>query len=277
MKEIKTMLSEKTELLSKGLYKDIPDVITLKSLPTSSELEFVGSEDFDKTMLDEIFPQAIEEKFDYYSLLELDYQWICRCLRILNYGPYYTTNTVFCGECGQISNGEFRADLRTVDAKPIPKDFKNDITISADEFIDFEGEVKIKLLTMRETLTAYSDEAFKMKDGKINRELARICYMVTQVGTKTGLTPIEVKTLILRDFSSADYIVLKDSVTNLTDYGLRAGGTIPCPKCGSRTASYIALVDDRFFRPTVGDLKQWRDDKRAGGNENPTGNKTKTV
>ena len=42
------MLSEKTALLSKGLYSGIPDVITLKSIPTSSELEFVGSEDFDK-------------------------------------------------------------------------------------------------------------------------------------------------------------------------------------------------------------------------------------
>lgn len=271
------MLSEKTELLSKGLYKDIPDVITLKSLPTSSELEFVGSEDFDKTMLDVIFPQAIEEKFDYYNLFELDYQWICRCLRILNYGPYYTTNNVFCGECGQLSTGEFQADFRTVEAKPIPEGFKNDITIKADDFIDFESEVKIKLLTMRETLSAYNDPAFKMKSGKVNRELARICYMITKVGNKTGLTPIEVKTLVLRDMSSADYIILKDRVTDLTDYGLRAGGTITCPKCGSRTASYIALVDDRFFRPSVGDLKQWRNDRRSGGNENPTGDKTKTV
>ena len=271
------MLSEKTELLSKGLYKDIPDVITLKSLPTSSELEFVGSEDFDKTMLDDIFPQAIEEKFDYYSLLELDYQWICRCLRILNYGPYYTTNNIFCSKCNQISSGEYQADLRTVGAVPLPKDFKNDITISEDEFINFEGSIKIKLLTMRETLTAYSDEAFKMKDGKINRELARICYMITQFGTKTGLTPIETKTIVLRDLSSADYIVLKDRVTSLTDYGLRAGGTIHCPKCGSPEASYIALVDDRFFRPTVGNLQSWRDDKRRGAAENTAGDKTKTV
>ena len=131
------MLSEKTALLSKGMYKDIPDVITLKSIPTSSELEFVGSEDFDKTMLDVIFPQAIEEKFDYYSLLEIDYQWICRCLRILNYGPYYTTNSIFCGNCQQISYGEYQVDLRSVNVIPLPEGYKNDITISRDEFIDF--------------------------------------------------------------------------------------------------------------------------------------------
>ena len=270
------MLSEKTALLSKGLYNDIPDVITLKSIPTSSELDFVGSEDFDKTMLDVIFPQAIEEKFDYYSLLEIDYQWICRCLRILNYGPYYTTNAIFCSECGQISNGEYKVDLRTIDAVPLPEDYKNDITIPRAEFIDFDGDIKIRLLTMRETLAAYNDNAFKMRNGKVNRELARICYSITQLGTKTGMTPIDTKAIINSKLSSADYIILKERVTKLTDYGLRAGGTTQCPKCGAK-ASYIALVDDRFFRPTVGDLREWRNDRSRGEAKNPTGDKTKTV
>ena len=60
-------------------------------------------------------------------------------------------------------------------------------------------------------------------------------------------------------------------------YEITASRHVTCPKCGNRTASYIALVDDRFFRPSVGDLKQWRNDRRTGGNENPTGDKTKTV
>ena len=92
------MISEKIELLGKGLYKDIPDVLTLHNIPTASELDYVGNEDFDKTMLENILPSAVEEKINFYDLLELDYQWICRCLRILNYGPYYTTNTIFCNE-----------------------------------------------------------------------------------------------------------------------------------------------------------------------------------
>ena len=270
------MLSEKTALLSKGMYKDIPDVITLKSIPTSSELEFVGSEDFDKTMLDVIFPQAIEEKFDYYSLLEIDYQWICRCLRILNYGPYYTTNSIFCGNCQQISYGEYQVDLRSVNVIPLPEGYKNDITISRDEFIDFKNDIKLKLLTMRETLAAYSDNAFKMRNGEINRELARICYAVTQFGTEKGLTPIDIKAKIQKNLSSADYIVLKDAVTKLTDYGLRAGGATQCPKCGGE-ASYIALVDDRFFRPTVGNLKSWRDDRSRGEEKDTTGSTSATV
>ena len=32
-------ISEKITLLGKGLYKDIPDVLTLKAIPTASELD----------------------------------------------------------------------------------------------------------------------------------------------------------------------------------------------------------------------------------------------
>ena len=78
------MMSETITLLGKGLYESIPDVLTLKNIPTASELEYVGSEDFDRTMLESILPQSIEEDIDCYDLLEIDYQWICRCLRILN-------------------------------------------------------------------------------------------------------------------------------------------------------------------------------------------------
>ena len=45
------MMSEKVELLGKGLYNDIPDQLTLKAIPTVSELDYVGSEDFEETML----------------------------------------------------------------------------------------------------------------------------------------------------------------------------------------------------------------------------------
>ena len=40
-------ISEKIELLGKGLYDDIPDQLTLKNIPTASELDYVGAEDFD--------------------------------------------------------------------------------------------------------------------------------------------------------------------------------------------------------------------------------------
>lgn len=261
-------ISEKIELLGKGLYGNIPDVLTLTSIPTSSELDYVGSEDFDKTMLDVILPKAVEESIDFYRLLELDYYWICRCLRILNYGPYFTTNAIFCSDCGKVSYGEYSVDVRTVGCKPLPEKFSNDITIEASEFIDFDKSIKIKLPTIGSKIDSDNDKSFVLSNGKRDSELARICYCISSIGSEDSLTPIEIKWRISKELSAADYVILKQRVYELTDYGLRSGGSCGCPKCRSRNASYLALVDDRFFRPTLGDLRNWKRDRSSGSVEN---------
>jgi len=260
------VISESIELLGKGLYKTIPDQLTLTSIPTASELDYVGSEDFDKVMLETILPKAIEEDIPVKELLEIDYQWICRCLRILNYGPYYTTNAILCDECGQTSFGEYQVNLNTVECKPLPEGFINDIVISADEFLDFDKDIHIKLPTIQQMLNAEKDKAFKQADGKGNRELARICYMISSIGGQKDLTPVEKKMTVQGQLSSADYIILREKVQELTNYGLRAGGATQCPKCGATSAVYVALVDDKFFRPTLGDLRKWKNDRRSREN-----------
>lgn len=275
------MISEKFELLGKGLYGGaIPDVLTLKSIPTTSELDYVGSEDFDKVMIEKILPAAVEEKIDFNNLLEIDYQWLCRCLRILNYGPYYTVNTIFCGDCHSTSHGEYTVNLYTVACIPLPENFKNTITISKDEFIDYDGDVVIKLPTIRDILTAYEDKAFVGNDGNIDRELARICYCITRMGKDTGLTAYEIKMRIMGQFSAADYRILKEVMNEVTNYGLRIAGECTCPKCGSKKATFIALADDKFFRPSLGDLRAWKRDRQnqgTGRDENSTGDKTATI
>ena len=263
-------ISEKLTLLGKGLYKDIPDVITLKAIPTASELDYVGGEDFQKTMLDIIFPVAIEEKFDYYKLLEIDFLWICRCLRMLNYGYYYTTNAIYCSDCDQISRGEYQVDLRTVEVKELPNGFVNAITISKDDFIDFNEDIVIALPTIQDTMNAARDPLFTDRNGDTNTQLARICYMVKSVGNNNKMTSLEIKYAIQNRLSSADFFVLKSRVNELTDYGLRAGGKVMCPKCHSRDAAFVALVDDRFFRPTVGDLRSWKADRNASQVSQPS-------
>lgn len=270
-------ISEKVELLGKGLYQDIPDVLTLTSLPTISELEYVSGEDFDATMLEKILPQAVQEKIDFKQLLEIDFNWVCRCLRILNFGPYYTTNAIFCDKCGKTSYGEYRVNLNTIGCKALPEGFVNDIKISRESFLDFNGDVSIKLPTIQQILNAHKDKAFQTGDGKINRELSRICYMITSIKGKTGLTPVEIKLIIQKELSPADYIVLKNEVRKLTDYGLRAGGVAQCPNCGSLEAAFIALTDDRFFRPTLGDLRRWKDDRSSGSAEDISGSKTAAI
>lgn len=271
------MISEKIELLGKGLYEDIPDTLTLKNIPTASELDYIGSEDFDKVMLEKILPLAIEEDIDCNKLLEIDYQWICRCLRLVNYGPYYTTNAIFCRDCGSTSYGEYQVNLNTIGCIPLPEGFVNNITISRDEFIEYDGDVTFRLPTIKQVLNAYSDKAFRTADGRVKRDFAKMCYMITSLKGNKALSPLQIKLSIEKDFCSADFEILKNSVNNLINYGLRAGGVTQCPKCRSMEATFIALPDDKFFRPSLGDLKQWRDDRRKGGEENATGAKAKTV
>lgn len=258
------MLSEKVELLGKSVYgKDIPKELTLKSMSTSSELDYVGSEDFEQLMLDTILPKCVEEQINFHKLLEIDFSWVCRCLRLLNYGPYFTTNGLFCSECGEIQ-GNMQVDLRSVACIPLPDGFKNDIVIKRDELIDFNGDIHIHLLTIQERINAFNDKMFTDTTGKINKELARLCYMITSYGTETNVTPIQVQNFIENELSAADYIVLKELVREKTNYGLRAGGSAKCPKCGS-DAAFIALVDDRFLRPTVGDIRAGKDQRHVWG------------
>lgn len=271
------MVSEKIALLGKGMYDKIPNELTLKSIPTASELEYVGAEEFDKTMLESIFPVAIEEfaskELNPYDLLELDYRWICRCMRIVNYGPYFTTNALYCPTCGKASHGEFQVSLNTVDCIPFPEGFVNELKISRDEFIEFDGDVTLKLPTIQQILIAYKDKAFVMKNGDINLELARMCYMIQSIGTAKHMNPVEIKLMIQNKFSPADYMLLRDAVNKMTDYGLRAGGKGQCPKCGSMEAGFMALSDDRFFRPSVGDLKRWKLDRVQRNETDPSGRK----
>ncbi len=267
-------VSEKLELL--GQYSDIPSVITIKSIPTASELDYVGAEDFESTMLNSIFPEAIEEDFNYHNLLEIDFQWICRALRILNYGPYFTTNNIYCTECGEVSRGEYQVDLRSVECIPLPNNFINNIKISKLEFLDFDKDVSIHLLTIKDALAARNDQLFQNANGSYNMELARMCYMLDSING-VPVTPVEAKNAIKNSFSPADYVLLKNKVNELINYGLRRGGKTSCPKCHSKEAAFIALVDDRFFRATLGDLHKWRDDRNSGAKKDTTTSKTGNV
>ncbi len=270
------MMSEKIELLGKGLYEDIPNELTMQAIPTSSELDYVGSENFEQVMLDKILPQSIEEKINFYKLLEIDFHWICRCLRFINYGPYHTVPTIYCDNDGPVRQ-EVRVDLRTIGVKVLPEGFKNDIVIKKDEFVDFKKDIHLSLLTIKDVINSRQDKLFFGTDSKPRKELARMCYMIKQVGTEKNITPVQAKMIIENELSAADYTILKDLVNDLTDYGLRAGGRCTCPKCHSENAAFIALVDDRFFRPTVGDIRTGRDDRHWWPAENISTSETTAV
>lgn len=270
-------ISETVELLGKNVYTDIPGVLTLTSIPTTSELEYIGSEEFEETMLDKIFPKAIKEQFNYRKLLEIDFHWICRCLRILNYGPYYTTNAIFCPNCG-MQYGEYRVDLQTIGCVQLPDGFVNEQVIPKDAFIDFDEDVIIKLPTIQEMLDADRDVAFPQVDGKVSsKDLGRVCYMIKGIGRNTAMTPVEAKMTIQNKMSPSDYIILKDEIQKLSNYGLRMGGIATCPKCNNSAATFLADIDDRFFRPTVGDLREWANNRNSRSREDVSGSTSETV
>lgn len=251
--------TKKLTLLGKGLYTDIPDEITIKPIPAASELDYVGRDDFDNLMLEKIFPQVIQEKFDYKKLLEVDYFYLLKELRVLTYGPYFTTSALLCYNCGKASRGRYKADLRTVTHKGFPEGFVNKIEIKADEFISLKESVTIKLPTIQQALNATKDKAFQYSDGKSNSAFARMCYMIQSIGTRPGMTPVEIKMFIEKHLTSADYMILSERITELSDYGLRAGGVTICPECGEESGTFIAAMDERMFRPTIDDLRNWKE------------------
>lgn len=260
------MLSESVQLIGKGLYKTIPDEIKINAIPTASELEYVGSEDFDSTMIKSIFPQVVEDSgsMDFNELLEIDYDWICRCLRMKSYGPYFTTNRIYCPDCNDVHHGEYQVDLRMVGVNVLPDDFVNQIVIKSEEFIDVKDDFVLHLLTVREQMAMSKDKLFERKDGSRNVMLARICYMTKQIGQKKNLTPVDVRSYINKNFSAADYEILKDLVTKSDNYGLQFMGSVTCPKCGSKNAYFVAFQQDKFFRPSVGDIRAYQSAVRSG-------------
>ena len=101
--------------------------------------------------------------------------------------------------------------------------------------------------------------------------------MITSIKNKEHLTPVEIKMLIQKEFSAADYVILRNMVSQLSDYGLRAGGSVVCPKCGNHDATYFTLIDDKFFRPSMGDMQEWKNSRNREKEKNVPPSKTATV
>lgn len=267
------MMSEKFELI--GDYPEsygIPKTLTASAIPTVSELDYVGSEDFEATMIEKILPAAISPKIDFNNLYDFDFYWVCRIVRFLNYGPYFTTNAIYCPDCGTTSRGEYSVDLRSVECKVPPKGVEATLIVKKDEFFDYDKDVVLKFVTIKDVLTYQKDPMFSSK----NSNFARLCYSIKEMGGQQ-VNPVEAKIEIEDKMSPADYAILKNRAGELLDYGLRLGGSTQCPECGKHNASFMALVDDRFLRPTMGDLKQWKADRDRRKDEDRAGSEAAAV
>ena len=121
--------------------------------------------------------------------------------------------------------------MRTIPCNPLPPNFKNQIVIEADEFIDFNKSITLSLKTIQTMLNCDKDAMFQNKSGRSHQEFARLCYMVTAIGTNTNVNPIEVLHIIEHEMSAADFVILKELAREYTNYGLVSGGSCTCPAC----------------------------------------------
>lgn len=234
-------LSEKVSLLS--TYPDIPSVLTISAITTEHELELVSSEDYDRTMIDSIFPKVIKEDIEFYTLLEIDYQWLCRCIRMLSYGNEVTARSIICDDCEAVCQGEYKVDFRYVDCKPLPVGFNNQCKVQTWETFDESIFVRFHLLTIREYLDVL--DTLYLYDN--NAVLSRVCHMIDKVNDIQLDNPVKAKEYILNTMSAAEYQMICNQMLQRADYGLRSYGSIKCPKCKSNNARFLMLPNDIYF------------------------------
>lgn len=239
-------ISERVQLL--GRYENIPPELTISCISTDDELRYVGDESFVDLMLNVILPKLVSENVNFNDLLEIDFHWLCRCLRILSFGPIHTTNSIFCTKCHSTTYGEYKVNLNTIVCTPIPEDIPEIQRISKHEFIEYDKDIFFKLLTMSQIDKLYKDPLFQQKDGRVDTLLGHMCYMIITVGDEE-VTPRKVLDILKSNMISADFCILRELMSMMADFGLKSFGKTSCPnhKCKSQEASFMALADDRYY------------------------------
>lgn len=223
------LISEKLRLL--GSYQDIPQTLTISAMTTELELMLVSSEDYYQSMIDDIFPNIISEKFNYLNLLEVDFQWICRCLRILSYGPETTITAITCPDCGQVSYGEYKINFNSVGCSEIP----NRLRSGRDVIYIGDNEFWYHLLTMKEVISL-SDQP------DVHKLVSMICGYSHYIDDD-----IETKLYWVNKLSCAEYVILSSKLKEVSNLGLCDRGNVQCPKCFSKNSVFILPKDDKFF------------------------------
>ena len=269
-------MTEQVSLMGAGLYDGIPDTITISELPTASELDYVAADDFHEVMLTKILPKCIEEDFDPKKLFEFDYYWVLRCLRIMNYGPYVEVGRIFCANCNEYTDGPFQCDVTAVESKPVPPNVRDMLHISRNEFMNFQKDVDLKLLTIQDVLNSRKDKQFQDALGNHDSSFARLCYEITAIGGIPA-DPVSTRTTIKSELSPADYRILQAVSRELLDFGLRSGGKVrhTCTNCGSDDGRFFVFVDEQFFRPSLDSLREWRKNRDRREDDDLHGVKTK--
>lgn len=252
------LITEQFLLPSGGkLYGDNFDGnITLRAMTTIEERMRTGSEDYYNTM-SEIVNNCIVDnrnpdgsyKIDSKRFTLFDFDAVCVKLRIISYGPLYTTTAV-CTLCGQTFT--HKADLRDLEFKFLPEDFVEPYIVGPlPRLGDTLGcrflRVQDKIDIDRKAKEILSRDLNYV--GKPEFELEMLHRIVTIngeevdsiMGTKyvQHMTSMDVE--YFHDFIDKDfYGVLKTGRTDCVN-------TVEGEKCAGK-AIYFVRANDEFFR-----------------------------
>lgn len=255
--------------------EDVPKTITIKTTTTGDELEKCAAEAFHNVMVEKILPRCIEPKFNFRKLLEIDYNIILRKMLAVSCGPFVKPTNLTCSDCGAfIKNPEELASLETVETTPIPEDIGDEIVCPAGELLYNEDEIHLRFTRVSNIL---SDSALLQKlrqaNANITREqlqyelsMNRLAYLLKSAGPPEEQKPFADFNFAigyLKRMDANDIRMLAKFYSDATTYGDSPLVKTKCPVCQGHNAEFQNVITAYSFRPTVEQLRAWRDLRRA--------------
>lgn len=245
-------------------YENIPPTVTLSSYTTGMEQLRVSSDNLNKVMINSILPQVIEPKIPITELYEPDFFLLLRHLRILTWGPFYTTGAWYCQDCinddglkGKLVFKDKQINLAEIPVIRPDKDdeLKTKITLTPDDFIFLDATVNMHLNKCKDILL------YDIKLPKDRQDLVPIAASISHV---SGLDFVDIREVVdwLYNLSPADSDIIKFAYKDAFNIGLSSKYNFTCPECGGRALCSVP-VNDAYFRPSRSDLQAWKKLLRA--------------
>lgn len=237
----------------------LPQTITLSSYTTGMEQLRLSSDNLTNVMIKTILPQVIEPKIDVKEIYEPDYYLLLRHLRILTWGPFFTPRSFYCNDCKNEdgTTGKIQKSDKQVNLSDVPvirpdkdEDLKTEVTISAEDFIFFEGSVKLHLNRCKDLL---------LLDRKMSEDKKGLLPIAASIQHVEGMDFIDISEAVdwLANLMPADFEVIRQAYRDAFNVGLGNRLEFECPICGGRAWVYVP-VNDNYFRPTKEDLREWK-------------------
>ena len=253
-------MNEEHEFLYDYSEFGIPKSIIISSYTSRMEKLRNSSDDLHQAMIKHILPQVIEPKIDVKKLYEPDYYLVLRHLRILTWGPFWTSRAWVCSDCVNEdgSKGKFYQDKPTqinlgdiaVLRPETNEELKTSVVVKPDDFIGLDCEVKLHLNRCQDMLF------FSAKVLKGDEDFRALAASISSVSGQ-DFVDISEAAEWLGNLSAADEEILEEKYHDAFNVGLQKTVEFKCPVCGGKAHAYVP-INDYYFRPTKENLKEWK-------------------